>query len=71
MKKKPLTQVPLEISVYLRYLYQHKGMRGEELLKMYPKLLKAAIYRQTKKFVADKTVDNRNYNHSRLRKISP
>ena len=71
MKKKPLTQVPLEISVYLRYLYQDKGMKGKELLKMYPKLLKAAIYRRTKKFVADKTVDNRKYNHSRLRKISP
>ena len=71
MKKKPLTQVPLEISVDLRYLYQDKGTRGKELLKMYPKLLKAAIYCQTKKFVADKTVDNTKYNHSRLRKISP
>ena len=38
MKKKTLTQVPLEVSVHLRYLYQDKGVSGKKLLKMYPKL---------------------------------
>ena len=38
MKKKTLTQVPLGVSVHLRYLYQDKAIRKKELLKMYPKL---------------------------------
>ena len=71
MKKKTLTQVSLEVSVHLRYQYQDNGMRGKELLKMYPKLSKATIYHHTKKPVADKTVDNRKHNHGRPRKISP
>ena len=61
MKKKILTQVPLEVSVNLRYLYQDKGIRGKELLKMYPKLL-IKLY---------KTVDKREHNHGRPRKVSP
>ena len=71
MKRKTLTQVPLEVSVHLRYLYQDKGIRGKELLKMYPKLSKATIYRHAKKLLADKTVDKRKHNHGRPRKISP
>ena len=34
-------------------------MRGKKLLKTYPKPSKATICRQTKKPIADKTVDNR------------
>ena len=71
MKKKTVTQVPLEVSVRLRHLYQHKGIRGKEILKIYSKLLKATIYRHAKKPVADKTVDNRKHNIDRPRKISP
>ena len=44
MKKKTLTQVPLEVFVHLRYLYQDKGIRRKEILRMYPKLSKATIY---------------------------
>ena len=44
MKKKTLTHVLLEVSVHLRYLYQDKGIRGKERLRMYPKLSKATIY---------------------------
>ena len=49
-------QVPLEVSVRLRYLYQDKDIRAKELLKMYPKLSKATIYQHAKKPIADKTV---------------
>ena len=42
------TLFPLEVSVHLRYLYQDKGIRDKELLKMYPKLSKATIYRHAK-----------------------
>ena len=61
MKKKVLTQVALEVSVHLRCLYQDKGMRGKERLKMFPKLSKTTIYRPAKKPVANKTVDNRKH----------
>ena len=71
MKKKTLTQVLLEVSVHLRYLYQDKGIRGKKLSKMYPKLLKATIYCHAKKPAADKTVDNRKHNHVKPRKVSP
>ena len=33
-------KLPLEVSVHLRYLYQVKGMRDTEILKVYPKLSK-------------------------------
>ena len=36
MKKKTLTQVPQEVSVHLRYLYQDKGIRGKELFRDVP-----------------------------------
>ena len=71
MKKKALKQVPLEVSVNLRYLYQDKGIRDKELLKMYPKLSKATIYRHANKPLADKTVNKRKHNHGRPRNISP
>ena len=71
MKKETLTQVSLEVSVYLRYLYQEKDIRGKELLKIYTALSKATIYWHAKKHVADKTVDERNLNHGRPTKISP
>ena len=58
-------QVPLEVSVHLRYLFQGKGIRGKQLLKMYPKLSKATIYGHGKKPLADKTIDRRKHSHSR------
>ena len=63
MKKKTLTQVPLEVSLHLTYLHQDKGIREKELLKMYPKLSKTTIYRHAKKPVADKTVDKLKHNY--------
>ena len=66
-----LTQVPLEVLVNLRYLYQDKGNRGKRTLKIYPKLSKPIIYRHAKKTVADKTVNHTKHNPGGPRKISP
>ena len=71
MKKKTLTQVPLEVLVHLRYLYQDESFRGKELLKIYSKISKATIYQHAKKPVADKSAGKRKHNHGRPRKISP
>ena len=48
-----------------------KGIRGKELLKIYPKILKETIYRNVKRPLADKTVDKRKHNHDRPRKNLP
>ena len=58
-----------EVSLHLRYIYQEKGIRGKELLKIYLKILKATIYQHVKRPVADKTVDKRKHNHGRPKKI--
>ena len=58
-----------EVSLHLRYIYQEKGIRGKELLKIYLKILKATIYQHAKRPVADKTVDKRKHNHGRPKKI--
>ena len=71
MKKKTLTQVPLEVSVHLRYLYQDKCIREKQILKMYPKLSKAIIYGHAKEPAVDQFVDKRKRNHDKPRKISP
>ena len=71
MKNKTLTQVPLDVSVHLRYLCQDKSIRGKAILKLYTKLSKAIIYRHAKKPAAEKTVNKRKYNHGRPTKISP
>ena len=59
-------KVPLQVSVHLRYLYHDKGLRGKELLKVYPKLSKATIYRHARKSIDDKILpDKRHQNTGR------
>jgi len=41
--------IPRDISVYIRYLYQDKGVRGAELLNRFPEYSKASIYRHVNK----------------------
>ena len=63
--------VPKETSIYVRYLFQDKGLRGDELLKRFPKYSKATIYRHAKRPI-DKvaTFDKRKHNKGRPRKLS-
>ena len=63
--------VPKETSIYMRYLFEDKGLRGNELLKRFPKYCKATIYRHAK-WPIDKvtTSDKRKHNKGRPRKLS-
>ena len=63
--------VPEETSICMRYLFQDKGLRGNELLKRFPKYSKATIYRHAKRPI-DKvaTFDKRKHNKGRPRKLS-
>ena len=63
--------VPKETSVYMRYLYQDKGVRGKKLLKAFPKYSKATIYRHIKLPVGDtNSFDKRKQNNGRPRKLT-
>ena len=55
----------------MKYLFQDKGLRGNELLKRFPKYSKATIYRHAKRPI-DKvtTFDKRKHNKERPRKLS-
>ena len=49
MKKKTLTQVPLEVSVHLRHLHQDKGIRGMEPLKSHGTYVRKPVTDKTQK----------------------
>ena len=66
-----LNKIPIGVSVHLRYLYQDKGLRGKELLKMYPKIPKATVYRHaTKPIELNPIPDKRWNNNGRPRKLT-
>jgi hypothetical protein len=63
--------VPKETSIYMRYLFQDKGLRGNELLKRFPKYSKATIYRHAKLPINDvATFDKGKHSKGRPRKLS-
>ena len=63
--------VPKERSIYMRYLFQEKGVRGRKLLEAFPVYSKATIY-QHAKLPINKTasLDQRGQNKGRLRKLT-
>ena len=62
--------VPIETSIYMRYLFQDKGLRGNELLKRFPKYSKATIYRHAKLPINDvATFDKGKHNKGRPTKL--
>ena len=49
MKRKKQVQIPLAVSIRIRYLFQDKGVKGKELLKIFPKYSRRSIYRHAAK----------------------
>ena len=65
-KGKKLSIIPPHVSFRLRYLYQDKGIKGKELLKLYPEFSKTSIYRHAKKPIdSTEVVDKRKFNKGR------
>ena len=63
--------VPVKTSLYMRYLFQEKGVRGSQLLQAFPKYSKATIYRHVKLPIDDcERHDKRKYNKGRPRKLT-
>ena len=67
VKKKKLH---VEISLHLRYLYHDLGIKGKALLKRYPSIPKATIYRHLKKPIGVAHEDKRHKNPGRPSKLS-
>lgn len=68
---KKLNNIPLEVSIHLRYMYQDKGVRGKKLLNLYPQFSGASVYRHAKKKIFSKDLgDKRRFNKGRPPKLS-
>ena len=70
MKPTKLTKIPLPVSIRMRYLFQDKGVRGKELIKMFPKYSRRSIYRHASKPIDAVADDKRKQNPGRPRKLS-
>ena len=70
MKPTKLTKIPLPVSIRIRYLFQDKGVRGKELIKMFPKYSRRSIYRHASKPIDAVADDKRKQNPGRPRKLS-
>ena len=62
---KKLNKIPLKVSVYIRYIYQDKGVRGKLLLDKFPQYSKASIYRHAKRPIDEEKFDKRCLNRGR------
>ena len=63
--------VPVKTSLYMRYLFQDKGMKGRQLLKTFPNYRKSTIYRHVQLPIdAGDQQDKRECNKGRPRKLT-
>ena len=63
-------QIPLAVSIRIKYLFQDKGVRGKDLLKMFPKYSRRSIYRHTAKVFDSVEDDKRKPNSGQPRKLT-
>ena len=65
-----LTKIPPHVSFRLRYLFQGKGVRGKESLKLYPDYSRASVYRHVVKSIdSTQVVDKCQFNKRRPNKF--
>ena len=66
-----LTKIPPHVSFRLRYLFQDKGVRGKELLKLYPEYSGTSLYRHAVKSIDSIQIfDKRKFNKGTPKKVS-
>ena len=66
-----LTKIPPHVSFRLRYLFQDKGVRGKELLKIYPEYSRRSLYQHAAKTMdSTKVVEKSKFNKVRPKKVS-
>ena len=64
------TKIPVEVSIYLRYLHQHGGVKGRDLVKRYPQYSPRSIYRHASLPVNEPAADRRKQNKGRPRALN-
>ena len=63
-------RIPLHVSIWIRYLFQEKGVHWKELLKRFPKYSSRNIYRHGSKPFDCIQYDKRKFNRDRPLKLS-
>ena len=64
-----LKNIPPHVSFRLRYLFQDKGFRGKELLKLYPEHSRIRLYRHAARLIdSTQVVDKSRFNKGRPKK---
>ena len=65
-----LKKIPPHVSFRLRYLFQDKGVRGKELLKLYSEYSRTSLYRHAAKSMeSTQVVDKQKFNKGRPKKV--
>ena len=65
------TKIPPHVSFRLRYLFQDKGVRGKELLKLYPEYSRTSLYwHAVKSTDSTQIVDKSKFNKGTPKKVS-
>ena len=63
-------KVPANISSQIKVMHQCFNIKGKELLKHFPDISKANVYKHAKKPLGVETVDKRKHNTGRPRKVT-
>ena len=63
-------QIPLKVSIWVRYLFQDKGVRGKKLLKLIQKYSHRSIYHHAAKAFDSMEGDKRKLNPRQPRKLT-
>ena len=69
--RRPYRNIPLAVSLHLRYLHQDMEVSGKELVKKYRYYRPSSVYRHMVKAIADSDGDKRNENPGRPPLLSP
>ena len=67
---KKYKKIPIDVSIYLRYLHQDGGVKGKELENRFPQYSARSIHRHAAKPIGADTTDKRKSNKGRPRKLS-
>ena len=63
-------KIPLDVSIYLRFLHQHGCVKGKELCEKFPNYPPRSIYRHAALQVGADNTDRRKHNKGRPRKLT-
>jgi transposase len=63
-------KIPRDVSVYVRYLHQHGGVKGKELTDKFPEYSAHSIHRHAKLAIGEDPTDKRKHNKGRPRVLT-